>query len=433
MTNNLLIYAKHYHSLGLNITCITNYLTEFNFNKKTLTKTSYKDYKNLENERQSINELQSLDWENATGLGLVIGYNNLRVIDIDGCSNESILEEILDVLELPKYYDWVVKSGSHNGFHIIFYCEKDFIAQRGWNTKNAKIEALSSNLEYRDVFEKMEFLWEHHLTLPPSIHKSTLNYEFLNDTFPKNEPQKVNFQKIKKVIDKFIDKREVLFPSSQGVAKEFEPIHTQTNFENLNLRKLKERGIRGSFYLAVDIETDGLPNDLSLHYSELDNWPNIIQIAWVVMDEKGRIIKKNSDVILRDNYKKIDILNIEYDNINKVGRPLKDVLKSFLIDVKEVSCLIAHNADFDLKTIQAEILRSNLKNEIENVFRQVCTMKSSIDFCNIQNSFGNKYPTLNELYGKLFENNILGSHNAESDVLATAKCFWKLKTLKIIR
>ena len=64
--------------------------------------------------------------------------------------------------------------------------------------------------------------------------------------------------------------------------------------------------------------------------------------------------------------------------------------------------------------------------------KKICTMHSATDFCAIKNDYGNKWPTLSELYYRLFKTNFSEAHNAAADIEATAKCFWELKRLNII-
>ena len=60
---------------------------------------------------------------------------------------------------------------------------------------------------------------------------------------------------------------------------------------------------------------------------------------------------------------------------------------------------------------------------------KICTMKTSTNFCAISGYYGYKWPTLKELHYKLFGFDFEDAHNALSDVLATGKCFWELKSL----
>jgi len=61
-----------------------------------------------------------------------------------------------------------------------------------------------------------------------------------------------------------------------------------------------------------------------------------------------------------------------------------------------------------------------------------CTLKDSINYCNIQSidKFGKpylKYPKLIELHEKLFDKSPNNLHNSFNDILVTLRCFMKLK------
>jgi DNA polymerase III alpha subunit (gram-positive type) len=88
--------------------------------------------------------------------------------------------------------------------------------------------------------------------------------------------------------------------------------------------------------------------------------------------------------------------------------------------------------NFDSKIIGAEMIRKNLTT---NLFSKqlICTMEVSSAFCKIPGNYGYKWPKLSELYIKLFGEDFKEAHNASSDIEATAKCFWKLKELNIIK
>jgi hypothetical protein len=59
-------------------------------------------------------------------------------------------------------------------------------------------------------------------------------------------------------------------------------------------------------------------------------------------------------------------------------------------------------------------------------------MESSVDYCKIESKYGYKWPKLSELHIKLFGEDFEGAHNALADIEATAKCFWKLRDLKLM-
>ena len=71
----------------------------------------------------------------------------------------------------------------------------------------------------------------------------------------------------------------------------------------------------------------------------------------------------------------------------------------------------------------------DLLTNFENIY---CTMKESIELCNITlvNRFGKpylKFPKLLELHTKLFETTPHNLHNSFNDILVTLRCFMKLK------
>ena len=92
--------------------------------------TSYKrsglDIERWHYEEQGIEDIMSFDWSRATGIGLVTGFNGYRALDIDDidCSafefdESTVIHRILQLLNLPVNYPWIIKSGSGKGYHII--------------------------------------------------------------------------------------------------------------------------------------------------------------------------------------------------------------------------------------------------------------------------------------------------------------------------
>jgi hypothetical protein len=336
MQNHLKIFAKQFHKLGFNVTCITNYLSEFNFTAKNIAKVPYHDWERYETNRQSIDELLSYDWENATGLGVVLGYENLCAIDIDGCIDDYFIQNILRELKLPSDYEWVTKTGSNRGYHILFYSnksEKDVLIYpiiketsqsvihdlKPFDTKiketGTKIQAFISKPEFRHKFEKMEFMPEKQLVMPPSLHKSTFKYRFINTDFPKSKPLKlVNNDLLLDLADKYIELKDgQVFGGSLAWAPQGKYLNPTISIDHdLSPQKILERW-RNQLYLVLDIETDGLPSKKSDEDS-IEQWPRIIQIAWLLTDKSGHIIKKCSEVVKGRN-KHVDYLNLDFSVI----------------------------------------------------------------------------------------------------------------------
>ncbi|MBK7505078.1 MAG: hypothetical protein IPI52_08425 [Bacteroidetes bacterium] len=46
-------------------------------------------------------------------------------------------------------------------------------------------------------------------------------------------------------------------------------------------------------FLFIDVETNGLPLSYNKHYTDIDNWPRIVQIAWIICDDKKKSLQKD--------------------------------------------------------------------------------------------------------------------------------------------
>jgi len=191
-----------------------------------------------------------------------------------------------------------------------------------------------------------------------------------------------------------------------------------------------------SMYLFFDTETTGLPKSRNAPVSDLNNWPRLVQIAWLQCNQSGKEIVKQSYIIKPDNFEipqdVIKIHGITNEKANKLGIPLQKALSEFSTLLINSSLLIAHNIDFDEKVVGSELMRTKIKNNLSSITK-VCTQKTTTDFCKIPCHYGYKWPSLMELHQKLFNNSFDKAHDALSDVSACAKCFFELKKRNIIK
>ncbi len=190
------------------------------------------------------------------------------------------------------------------------------------------------------------------------------------------------------------------------------------------------------FYLFFDTETTGLPKNYHASTSDSDNWPHLVQISWILTDEKGNAISSGNEIIKPEGFvipfESVKVHGISTTKALKDGKPLFDILSAFLKDAKRASCYVGHNISFDQKVVGAELYRLGLPDTISNR-KSICTMQSSTNFCKIPDVYGYKYPKLQELYSKLFGGTFDDAHNALADVRATMKCFFELKRLGVIK
>ncbi len=178
----------------------------------------------------------------------------------------------------------------------------------------------------------------------------------------------------------------------------------------------------------LDTETTGLPKNIKASLNDLDNWPRVIQLAWIVTDLQGNIIEDNCKIVFPDGF----LIPISASDINHIhtyeaenrGESLRHVLLQFLSSTFGAQCIVGHNVDFDLNVIRAEMLRCGI-GDVTYGINKFCTMTESIQFCNLPKG---KYPTLNELHMRLFGTPFDNAHDAMSDARATMRCYWEMKT-----
>lgn len=179
----------------------------------------------------------------------------------------------------------------------------------------------------------------------------------------------------------------------------------------------------------------GVPNDWNAPVSDLNNWPRLVQLAYLVYDAKGSLVMSKETVIKPDNFlipkAASDVHGITTDYAIKNGRDLSEVLADFETQCSQAEFLVAHNISFDSKIMGAEFLRKLSRNPLSD-HKQLCTMEASTDYCKIQGDFGYKWPKLSELHIKLFGVDFDGAHDALADIEATARCFWELRRLDLI-
>ena len=187
--------------------------------------------------------------------------------------------------------------------------------------------------------------------------------------------------------------------------------------------------------LYFDTETTGVPLNYKAPSSDTNNWPRLVQLAWILTDEEGTRIHTGNLVIKPDGFvipaDATKVHGITTQRAKEEGVPLAEVIERFKSDLDMATYIVGHNIEFDKKIVGAEMIRLGMKDELEKK-KSYCTMQSSIDFCKIPGKYGYKYPKLQELYKKLFGSEFENAHDAMSDIEATEKCFWELKKRKLI-
>lgn len=181
------------------------------------------------------------------------------------------------------------------------------------------------------------------------------------------------------------------------------------------------------YILFVDTETSGLPKNWNASYAEVDQWPHIVQVAWVIYEKNGREIKSENHIIKALDYNihphSQKIHGISESLTIEKGKDRKRVLKKIHQDIKNFKPLIVgHFMEFDSHMLSVGFRRVGLKNIMKNSTR-FCTMTASSSYKRYPNSH---YPKLDELYQSLFKRKMDNHHDALNDARATAACFFEL-------
>ena len=186
------------------------------------------------------------------------------------------------------------------------------------------------------------------------------------------------------------------------------------------------------YYVFFDTETTGLPKNWKAPVTELDNWPRLIQLAYIIYTENGEKLEVGNHIIKPEGF----IIPEEASNVHGIttekaleeGKDLTQILQQFYSIVSDSNVIVAHNISFDEKVIGSEFLRNSFNN-ILNEKQKICTMTTTVNFCCIPGPYGFKWPGLAELHIKLFGKNFDNAHDAFADIEATANCFWELKRI----
>ena len=190
-------------------------------------------------------------------------------------------------------------------------------------------------------------------------------------------------------------------------------------------------------YIIFDTETTGLPRNWNAPYTDTDNWPRCIQIAWQLHDDFGNLIE-HKDYLVKPNGFDIPfdaerIHGISTELAINEGADLDVVLTEFNEALAKAKFVVGQNVKFDNNVMGCEFHRQEIETELNNMpVLDTCT-EVTAKLCKIPGGRGGKFklPTLTELHQYLFQVPFGEAHNATADVEATTRCFLELIRLNI--
>jgi len=188
--------------------------------------------------------------------------------------------------------------------------------------------------------------------------------------------------------------------------------------------------------LFFDSETTGLPKSWKAPVWRLDNWPRLVQLAYLFYDDNGELLESGNLIVKPVGFiippEAARIHGITTERAMNEGEPIQDVLNKFANIVSISRTLIAHNMAFDENIVGSEFLRNGMMNYLEEK-KKICTMVATTEFCKLPGNFGTyKWAKLSELHYILFGTDFEEAHNAAVDIQITAKCYWELKRIGIL-
>lgn len=182
--------------------------------------------------------------------------------------------------------------------------------------------------------------------------------------------------------------------------------------------------------LIIDVETSGLPQRGNLRFGQFPSYDDllsyedarVVQVTMMLCNEQLEEIYLNDFIVKSDGFK---ISNSSFhgitDEISETkGTSFLEIAEIFLENLKQVSYVIAHNANFDISILKSELYRYQLYSIIEELNKKqiFCTMKKTMMI--VKSRFKNggiKSPSLAELYMFVFNKNIENAHNSKYDVI----------------
>ena len=190
--------------------------------------------------------------------------------------------------------------------------------------------------------------------------------------------------------------------------------------------------------LVFDTETTGLPTERNPSVKDVDKWPHIIQLSFILYDTETIDIITCVDHIIRLDQsvyispESINVHGITRSQSMRKGISLRDALNDFNTALKQADWVVGHNISFDKRMIMAESNRLGIPQYFTygngTGVKEYCTMLNAIELCKIEaiSRTGRsyyKYPRLHEVHEYLFETMPTGLHDSMGDVLICLRCY----------
>jgi hypothetical protein len=415
MTTQFKDLAYQYHKHGFNVSCISYLKTIYSINEKNPEKSPNHDWKYLQIRRQERGEIENFLWEYSTGIGAILGSNQIVCIDIDECFDFDIIKNILKILFLPNDYEWIIKTP--NGFHIYIRTEK-LNLPIGINDKG--IICLEPNEKHINKFKRVEFRYAGHAVLPNSkinesryffLHLNS-NGKLQNNPIPTLAPLYVepiivlstmaytsgNYRKEEGFLylaDFMIGGYEFKF-SEHSSGTSFEIIKNALKIYEIQYSE-NQITKRNKFdtKLYIEINTEGRIEDPTIY----DLYPRVTNISFLIESNSKKNYSSIGELDFKYEFDNNKSILYENDESEK-NIELKDVLDIITSKLNEPNLIIIFfNSEFQLSIFDIEFKKLGKRNPLRDQ-KHLCLKKQFLKHNTIDIN------TIDNLYENLFDNNI---------------------------
>ena len=181
------------------------------------------------------------------------------------------------------------------------------------------------------------------------------------------------------------------------------------------------------YILFIDTETSDKPREWNASTAEVDKWPYLLQVAWLVCNKTGEIIVEHNYYInpgeITIHPESLEVHGISLEFLQENGLKRSEVLQKLSKDIFEYQpILVGHFLKFDLKMLEVGFNRININLDLSN-YLKFCTMVHSEKFFH---GTHRRQLRLNEMYFKIFCKELHNQHDAQVDVNATKECYFEM-------
>jgi DNA polymerase-3 subunit epsilon len=206
------------------------------------------------------------------------------------------------------------------------------------------------------------------------------------------------------------------------------------NKNNILQNIIPKEQTKNKIYYQPILQNNNIKNTIILDVETNCERGEIIQLAYMIFDEKYHLIKSVNKYV-KDrivSVRSMQCNNISNQMLKQKGELFDKVMEEFISDISLCKLIVGHNIESDCRIINKNYSPHIDLFDNKEIF---CTMKNGKSICNLKNINGAiKNPKLEELYYELFKIFPQECHDAIEDVKYTAECyfFMKFTTLELI-